>query len=174
MSFSPGDRCGDGQGRQGPLRAVGHMGREDGVLAGDAEQPRWRERHWGQTENRLPNPQSQRGVEEELATVSTVPTERGVRKSQSCTHFINVRSVWGEWCTHDIVFAVLAYIVIVPICSGFSEHKELYLLQYNELTSHFHIGKAKNKLCCILLLNYIYVIRQASNKTWTQIQVQVS
>lgn len=66
-------------------------------------------------------------------------------------------------------FAVLAYIVIIPICSGFSAHMELYLLQYNELTSHFQIGKAKNKLCCILLLNYIYVIRQASNKTCTQL-----
>lgn len=66
-------------------------------------------------------------------------------------------------------FAVLAYIVAIPICSGFSAHMELYLLQYNELTSHFQIGKAKNKRCCILLLNYIYVICQASNKTCTHL-----
>lgn len=81
--FSPppsGDRCGDGQGWEGPLRAVGHVGWEDGVFPGDAEQP-WRgERHGGQTEDSLSNPQSQRGVEEEPSTVSTISARQVVHK----------------------------------------------------------------------------------------------
>lgn len=74
--LSSGDRCGDGQGWQGPLRAVGHLGREDGVFPSDAEQPRGRERHRGQTEDCLSNPQSQRGVEEKPAPVSNVTARR--------------------------------------------------------------------------------------------------
>lgn len=42
---STGDRCGYGQGWQGPLCAVGYVGREDGVFPGDAEQPRRGEWH---------------------------------------------------------------------------------------------------------------------------------
>lgn len=70
VSLFIGDRSGDGQGRKGPLCAVGHVGREDGVLQGHAEQSGRRERHRGQTEDRISNPEGQRVVEEKPFTVS--------------------------------------------------------------------------------------------------------
>lgn len=73
LFLSSGDRGGDGQGWKSPLRSVGYLGWEDGVFTGDAEQPRRRKRHGGQTENCLSNPQSSRSVEEEPTPVSTVP-----------------------------------------------------------------------------------------------------
>ena len=47
------------------------MGREDGVLQSDAEQQR-RERHGGQTEDRVPDAEVQRDLEEEPSAVSLV------------------------------------------------------------------------------------------------------
>lgn len=108
--FLLGDRCRDGQGRQSPLRALGHMGWKDGVLPSDAEQPWGRERHGGQTEDGLSNSKSQRGVEEEPATVSFWHCPAGcvrVCKPDSCTQAINTPSL-------PIKFLY----VIVPACSG--------------------------------------------------------
>lgn len=73
---------------------------------------------------------------------------------------------------HNMDFAISSYNVITFACFGFSTQMELKLLQNNELTLHTRTGKQRTGYV-MLLLDYIYVICQPSEQTYTRLMRKI-
>lgn len=65
-------------------------------------------------------------------------------------------------------FAISSYNVITFTCFGLSTQMELNLLQNNELILHTCMGKQRTGYV-MLLLEYIYVVRQPSEQKYTHL-----